>query len=126
MALTLATVLAALSCSQSFDPWGDDSTVVLAWTLEGAEADVTTCDAAGADRVRMSINRDPVEWLDERLQWPCAQGGAYLDSMFRQGSFHVRFDLVDDQGEVLASTPFKSVDLEQGTTEIEDIDFDLE
>ncbi len=112
-------------CQQGFSPWGDDATVVLTWTIDGIAADEASCTSLGGDQVRMSINREPVDWFDSRLQWDCEDGGAYMDSMFRTGDFHVRWDLLDASGEPLASTQWVSVQLADGENALGTVDFNL-
>ena len=121
MALCLA-VLAA-GCTQAFSPWGDDATVVLSWTIGAEPADEEACSGAGATRVRMAINRDPVDWFDDRLEWNCADGGAYLDTMFRTGMFYMRWDLLDAGGEVISSTDWVNVQVTEEPVTIDTIDF---
>jgi hypothetical protein len=124
----LGVVLAGAAlagCSMtSFDPWGSEATVVISWSIEGEPADEDLCAEAGAERVRMAINDEPIDWFDSRLEWPCAAGGTYLDSTFREGDFHVRFDLVDESGGVIAATHFRRVQLVEGVNEIEDVSFE--
>jgi hypothetical protein len=122
--LKAALVAVALAgCTQSFSPWGDEATLVLSWTVDGVPADGASCEAAGAARVRMAINREPVDWFDDRLEWSCADGGAYLESMFRTGSFYMRWDLLDAAGEVVSSTGWVSLQLGEEPRTIDDIDF---
>jgi len=122
----IVVLVLAGACSQGFSPWGDEATIVLSWSIDGAAADPTLCTAVGGERVRMSVNSEPVDWFDDRLEWNCADGGATLDSMFRTGQFHMRWDLVDGDGEVISRTDWITVQVAEGPTEISDIDFPVE
>lgn len=119
-------LLAAAGCTQNFSPWGDDATLVLSWTIEDQPADPTSCSEARGSRVRMAINREPSDWFDDRLEWNCADGGVYLDSMFRTGMFYMRWDLLDVDGEVLSSTDWLGMHVSDTPTTIDDIDFSIE
>ena len=116
-------VLAAAGCTQAFSPWGDDATLVLSWSIDAQPADEVVCTEAGAARVRMAINRHPVDWFDDRLEWNCADGGVYIDTMFRTGTFYMRWDLLDAGGEVISSTDWVNVQVMEEPITIDSIDF---
>jgi hypothetical protein len=99
-----------------FDPWGDDSSLVVAWTIDGQDPSTEICDAAGAATVRMSINTTQEPWYDNQLEWECPRGQwDSLDTRFAEGEYWLQLELLDSHRSIIVTTPWERKLLVRGS-----------
>jgi len=113
----VSLALLVTSCVQveGFDPVGDVASVCGRWTIDSRTPSATSCQALGADRVRLTFldGERPVTHsglfftCDEGRFTTVGSGGAVLGA----GNWTVRLDAIDESGAVVATGPCQEVDV---------------
>ncbi len=123
--VAIPLMVLATSCIITVSFWeGDDSSVQFDWLIDGTDASSTTCAAADASQVRMSVSEidDSWEWWDD-FYWPCSAGVADTGYVFATGSYYFAWQLIDSGNSPISQTDWFMHTLTSGSNDIATIDF---
>lgn len=115
----VALGLASCVAVEGFDPVGDQAAVYGEWEIDGAAPSTASCDALGADRVRVTFLDDRRPVTHSGLFVQCRLGKfdtrAGSGAVVGAGRWTVRLDAIDSSGELVAAGIAHEVVIEQGT-----------
>jgi len=95
------------------DPAGEEATIGVRWCVYGQTANADWCGLAGIETVRMVEDDEP---LDD-FTWPCSDGALVPDGPnFAAGDYTIRFEALDAEGYLVASTHDPKVSLGDDVT----------
>jgi len=103
----MALALVGLGCGEGgFDGRGDQASVSVSWTIDGAEAEPRACAALAATTARLVQRVDEGRRLDPDLEWSCASGTGVSARVFEVATLDFAVELLDPNGAVVAWSPW--------------------
>ncbi len=125
--LTAGIVASGCVVEVTFEPVGGNVTVAGGWTINGAAADSTTCDAAGISTVQLFVcdNIDGNCYAGSEIAAPCSQGSFNTGPLLVPDTYALQWAAYDSAGTEVNRSDWSTVTALSGDTINTTVDFSV-